>query len=76
MRAVPELSWRSSSRFLEHRTSEARGVGDAIGMAATYVNTQTDNCWGNSHGYGPREASQASLQGCSLLGGRHVACGH
>eukprot|EP00959_Pyramimonas_sp_CCMP1952_P422333 8847265-Pyramimonas_sp.AAC.1 len=45
-------------------------------MAATYVNAGMGNCWGNFHGYGPCEAPQASMQCCSLLGGRHGACGH
>eukprot|EP00959_Pyramimonas_sp_CCMP1952_P374506 7843104-Pyramimonas_sp.AAC.1 len=45
-------------------------------MAATYAYAELDDNWGNSHGYGPCEAPQASQQGCSLLGWRHVACGH
>eukprot|EP00959_Pyramimonas_sp_CCMP1952_P395363 8284424-Pyramimonas_sp.AAC.1 len=31
---------------------------------------------GNSHGYGPCETSKTTLQCCSLLGGRHIDCGH
>eukprot|EP00959_Pyramimonas_sp_CCMP1952_P356971 7474786-Pyramimonas_sp.AAC.1 len=45
-------------------------------MAVTYVDAKVDDCSRNSHGYDPREASQTTLQRCSLMGGRHIASGN